>query len=119
MNKQEQIELAKAYVALSNTHKINLILPLLSEDIFYSSTSVGEFIGKNAVEEMMNGFFTRFPDVHWEVNDYQYSEDRIVSFDFVMAAKNIETDEQIERKGLENIIFSDEGMIKKIKVIAQ
>ncbi len=118
MNKKEQIELAKAYVALSNAHKVKLILPLLADDILYSSISVGEFVGKKAVAEMMNDFFSRFPDVHWQVENYQTPEDQTVSFTFVMTTTNNETNGVIKRSGLENIVFSDQGVIKKIDVIA-
>ena len=55
MTETETIELARAYVALSNSHRPELIAPLFSDDAIYSSSAVGEFHGPLAIGEMMRG----------------------------------------------------------------
>jgi hypothetical protein len=116
LNRSEYIELAKAYVALSNAHKLDLIFPMFIESASYQSSSVGSFEGKADIENMMSNFFTSFPDVHWQVAEYRYAIERRVEFDFVMTATNAQSGEKIERRGLETIQFNKEGFITSIRV---
>ena len=116
MNHSEQIELSKAYVALSNAHRVELILPMFAESIHYDSSNVGSFKGKDAIEEMMTEFFTGFPDVRWDIVDYQMIEKGLVGFEFIMTATDIANGQTIERVGLEQIEFTDEGLISCITV---
>ena len=91
MNETEKVELAKAYVALSNAHRLSLILPMFAEGATYYSSAVGKFTGITAISDMMGGFFSRFPDVHWSVEAYRYTENGAVEFGFVMTATEAET----------------------------
>ena len=113
----ELIELARAYVALSNAHRIDLIMPMFAAGAGYSSNRVGEHRGRATIGDMMHGFFTRHPDVYWTIDNFGCS-DHCVSFDFVMTASATENDEAIEVKGLEQIEFTADGSIKKITVEA-
>ena len=65
MTEIESIELARAYVALSNAHRVDLILPLFHAEAVYLSSAIGEFIGAQAIGTMMRGFFNSYPDVYW------------------------------------------------------
>lgn len=112
----EQIALARAYVDLSNAHRVDFILPMLADAVTYLSANVGRFEGGDAIGGMMAGFFARFPDVAWDVREYRYVGDGNVEFDFVMTATDGETGESIERKGLETIAFTDEGFVSRIEV---
>ena len=49
MTEIESIELARAYVAVSNAHRVELILPMFSADAVYTSSAVGEFNGPAAI----------------------------------------------------------------------
>jgi hypothetical protein len=115
----EQIQLAKAYVALSNAHAVSFILPMFIDSTNYHSTSVGEFTGPEAIGKMMAGFFERFPDVYWEVGAYFHTGVNLVEFEFIMTACEAVTGDKIERRGLEQIQFSDEGFICRISVKIQ
>ena len=116
MNESEKIELAKAYVALSNAHRLEFILHMFADKAVYRSSYVGEFKGRNAIGEMMADFFSRFPDVRWSVQEYRYTGKGIVGFEFVMTATEASTGNQIERQGLEEIEFTDEGLISRLNV---
>ena len=117
MTEIETIELARAYVALSNAHRNELIVPLFADDAVYSSSAVGEFHGPAAIGEMMRGFFTRYPDVSWSCENYSCSCRR-VSFDFSLQASDAETGERLQRSGVEHISYDDRGLIKKLEVMA-
>ena len=112
----EQVELAKAYVALSNAHSLAFILPMFSDTAKYQSTNVGQFAGRKAIGEMMAAFFSRFPDVHWQVPNYRYAEKNRVDFEFIMTASEAHSGDRVERRGLEQIEFSEEGYISRISV---
>lgn len=112
----EKIELAKAYVALSNAHQLNFVLPMFTAEASYISANVGVFNGRSAIEEMMTRFFSRFPDVNWKARDYRCTSDGNVRFDFAMTATEIETGEKIQRMGVEEIEFTDEGFIRRLDV---
>jgi SnoaL-like domain len=116
MNESEQTELARAYVALSNAHALSFILPMFSSSANYQSSSVGEFNGPEAIGEMMAGFFERFPDVHWDVSTYHHAAVNLVEFEFIMTASEEQSGDRIERRGLEQIEFSEDGSISRISV---
>ncbi len=116
MNQTEQIELAKAYVALSNAHRLELILRMFTDKATYHSPHVGEFKGREAIGAMMAEFFSRFPDVHWKAQEYQCTEKGVVVFDFEMAATEALTGKSVARGGVERIEFTDGGYISLLEV---
>jgi len=116
MTKSEEIEFVKAYVALSNAHRLTLILPMFAEEAVYRSSYVGEFNGRGVIGDMMTDFFSRFPDVRWNVPEYRPAGDRAVDFEFVMTATETLTGNHIVRNGLERIEFTDDGLISLLEV---
>ena len=117
MTDQELIELSRAYVALSNAHHLELILAMFEQEAIYSSSAVGQFKGADAIEEMMAGFFARYPDVHWQSGNYR-CEHNTVTFDFILNATEENTKSPIERSGFEQIEFNSQGNIKRLEVHA-
>jgi hypothetical protein len=113
----EKIELAKAYVALSNSHQLDLIIPLFTAGAKYHSPNVGTFEGTEAIKEMMAGFFQRFPDANWSAWEYHCNADSQIQFNFSMTATERETGEQIERAGKEKIELNDRGLITRLEVV--
>ena len=113
----EYLELAKAYVALSNAHHVELIQSMFTKTSTYRSSSVGEYQGDVAISEMMQDFFTAFPDVHWQATEYEYQDTR-VSFKFEMNATNAKTGEPLQRHGNESIEFDTIGRIRNLVVDA-
>ena len=116
LSESERIDLANAYVALSNAHKVEFIIPMFSEKGTYRSAHVGEFKGRAAIGYMMSDFFTRFPDVRWNVPAYRCIGKSTIEFDFEMTATEELTGSQIERRGIEEIEFSDDGLIFRLEV---
>ncbi len=115
MTDTELIELAKAYVALSNSHRIDLIVSMFAAGAHYSSSAIGEHRGRAAIGDMMHGFFARYPDVHWQATNYR-SVDHRVGFDFTMTATDASSGDGLQRSGLEQFEFTADGSIKKITV---
>mgnify|MGYP002725900510 CR=1 FL=1 len=73
-------------------------------------------MGREAIEEMMTGFFSRFPDVQWSVEEYRQDADGSVLFDFAMNATSAETGEKVSRAGRERIFFGNDGLITHVEV---
>jgi len=117
MTATESIELARAYVALSNAHRSDLILPLFAGDAVYRSSTVGEHRGAPAIAAMMQLFFSRYPDVHWQCRHYRCDGNR-VSFDFALSATAADDGSRLQRGGVEHIEFDAGGLIKALEVIA-
>lgn len=117
MTEIEAIELSRAYVALSNAHRLELILPMFSASAVYRSSALGEFVGPRSIEEMMRGFFTRYPDAFWLAENYRYDDSR-VTFNFSLQANAAATGEHLQRQGQERIEFDENGLIKKLEVKA-
>jgi hypothetical protein len=117
MTELESIELAKAYVALSNAHRVELILPMFAADAVYTSSAVGEFSGPIAISNMMQGFFAHYPDVYWLAENYRFDNGK-VTFDFGMQASAADSGEQLQRQGVERIEFNRQGLMKKVEVNA-
>ncbi len=118
MTDTELIETARAYVALANAHRVDLILSMFAAGARYSSNALGNFRGRAAIGDAMHGFFAKYPDVHWQADEFSCEQHR-VSFRFEMRASAAAGSASIERRGLEHIDFTAEGSIKKIEVDAQ
>ena len=117
-NTIEKIELAKAYVALSNAHQLSLVNQMFAEHASYDSTGVGLFEGQKNIANMMNDFFSQYPDVHWKTQNFRCDGDDNVLFDFEMKATHVDTKDTIRRNGLEQITFTKAGLISRIEVTA-
>ena len=116
MTNDEQVEAARAYVALSNAHRLDWISPMLDESASYYSAFLGDFQGKSAILDMMTAFFSKIPDVNWHVNSYRNLNGSCVELEFVRTGKDIESDESVNVPGIERIFFSIEGLISRIEV---
>ena len=117
MTEIETIELANAYVALSNAHRVDLISKMFSSAAVYTSSAVGEFIGPDAIGDMMQGFFARYPDAFWLAENYRCDSNR-VTFDFGLQATEATSGEHLQRQGIERIEFDEFGLIKRLEVKA-
>ena len=117
MTEIEIIELAHAYVALSNAHRVELIRPMFASDAIYHSSAVGEFHGVDAIVDMMRAFFTRYADAFWLCEKFRCDDNR-VSFDFSLQASDTQSGTQWQRSGIERIDFDAEGLIKRLEVKA-
>jgi len=117
MTDREAIELARAYVALSNAHRADLILPLFAGDAVYRSSAVGEHRGAAAIGAMMRDFFSRYPDVYWRCANYRRAGRR-VSFDFELHATGAADGSSLRRAGVEHIEFDAAGLISALEVNA-
>lgn len=116
---ENQLILARLYVEWSNQHDLNAIITLFDEKATYCSSNVGSYEGKEAIGEMMGGFFERFSDVSWEARSFMPIHDNTIEFTFTMRGSNIHTGEHIQHLGLERITFTDGDLISHIEVIAQ
>jgi len=117
MTEIEALELSRAYVALSNAHRVELILPLFSNDAVYTSSALGEFAGPGAIGEMMQEFFNAYPDAFWLAENYRFDKNR-VTFDFSLQANAATSGEHLQRQGIERIEFDDRGLISRLEVKA-
>lgn len=113
MTATELIELAKGYVALSNAHRIDLVLSMFAAGARYTSSAVGDYRGRAAIGDMMHVFFSDHPDVYWEAGNFRCADHR-VDFDFTMTAGN--GDDGIRRDGVEHLDFTADGSIKRVTV---
>lgn len=116
MDRQQAANLARQYVERSNRHVLDEVFPLFDPEATYRSSQFGLFEGLEQIREMMTGFFTTFPDVHWTVDDYRADSDDTASFEFTMRASHAETGQPVERRGLETITFTQEGLIRHVEV---
>lgn len=107
--------LARAYVSHSNAHDLEAIGELLAVDARYESAYAGVLAGRAAILEMMQGYFTKFPDVTWTATEYQEVSPGQVAFDFHMRATSGDG-ESIENDGREVITFTERGRIASIRV---
>lgn len=113
MTDNELIELARAYVALGNAHRIDLVLSMFAAGARYESPTLGDYRGRAAIGDMLHGFFSAYPDVHWETSDFR-CEDHRVSFDFSMNSKTGK--ETLQSQGVMHLDFTADGSIKSVTV---
>ena len=116
MDRQKAVDLARLYVERSNRHELDDVFPMFDPDATYRSSQFGDFAGLDRIREMMSGFFTTYPDVHWTVDAYQADSDDTASFEFTMRANHAETGQSVERGGRETIRFTEDGLIRHIEV---
>ena len=115
MTEIEITELSRAYVALSNAHRVEFIRPMFAADAIYHSSAVGEFQGVDAIIDMMRAFFARYPDAFWLCEHFHCEMNR-VSFDFSLQASDAQSGAQLQRSGIERIEFDDQGLIIRLEV---
>jgi nuclear transport factor 2 (NTF2) superfamily protein len=115
MTETETCELARAYVALSNAHRAELISPMFAADAVYHSSVIGEFHGVDAIVDMMRGFFARYPDAFWLCEHFRCQANRVI-FDFSLQASDTQSGVQLQRGGVERIEFDDQGLITRLQV---
>ena len=118
MTNQTLIARAKAYVEASNAHDLDRVDAMFAENAEYESTGVGSHVGRGSIHAMMDRFFTAYPDVRWAAEAYRLTGDDGVAFDFVMTAKPAEGGDSIERRGVEQLFFTPDGLIRRIEVEA-
>ena len=116
MDRQNTAELARLYVERSNRHVLDEVFPMFDSEATYRSSQFGLFEGLDQIRDMMTGFFATFPDVLWTVDVYRADSDDTASFEFTMRASYAETKQSVERRGLETITFTEEGLIRHIEV---
>ena len=110
MSRKSPIELAKAYVEASNAHNLNTIETMLSVECRYHSSGVGDHVGRDAILEMMRGFFDQNPDVHWDTRNWVKEGQDTVAFDFTISLPTGTS------SGREWIQVDQEGLISRIRV---
>ena len=118
MTNQTLIARAKAYVEASNTHDLDRVDAMFTEDAEYHSTGVGSHAGRTSIRAMMDRFFAAYPDVRWAAESYRQTGDDGVAFDFVMTATPADGGDGIERRGVERLFFTADGLIRRIEVEA-
>lgn len=115
MTDSELIALAKAYIALSNSHRVDLIMPMFAAGARYSSSATGKHRGRATIGDMMHGFFNKYPDAHWHATNFR-CEDHRVDFDFTLTATEASSGARLARSGSEQVEFTADGAIKKLTV---
>ncbi|MDD9948787.1 MAG: nuclear transport factor 2 family protein [candidate division Zixibacteria bacterium] len=116
MDRQNTADLARLYVERSNRHVLDDVFPMFDPEATYRSSQFGLYEGLDQIRDMMTGFFATYPDVHWTVDDYRADSDDSASFEFTMRASHAETEQPVERRGLETITFTEEGLIRHVEV---
>lgn len=116
--KTSSLELARRYVDASNAHDLERIRAMFADDAVYVSSRVGTCEGVEAIIGMMEGFFARFPDVNWTVDEYRQDDAGAVIFGFIMTATAVADNEAIEVRGVETITFDPAGRIVQVEVSA-
>lgn len=118
MTEHALISRARDYVAASNAHDLDRVEAMFAEDAEYHSTGVGSHAGRAAIRGMMERFFATYPDVRWAAEDYHLTDGNGVTFDFIMTAMPADGSDGIERRGMERLFFTPDGLIRRIEVEA-
>ena len=69
--------IGRAYLAVFNDRALGALDDLLTDD-FVSHLRVGEVRGKLSFKALMEAFYEAFPDARWTVDEWIFTEDRVV-----------------------------------------
>jgi len=109
-------QIARQYFALSNARDLESIARILAAEIEYHSDRAGSFSGRDAVMNMMRGFFAQFASIHWLIDECQETPPNRVRVQFQCQSVDLEGHAST-RHGLETITV-DQGLIQKIEVVS-
>ncbi|MEM7427004.1 MAG: nuclear transport factor 2 family protein [Pseudomonadota bacterium] len=104
------VDAAKAYLDASNRHDLNDISDLLSADCRYFSSGAGEHNGRDAILDMMRGFFAQYPNVRWEARNLEAETVSTAAFDFTIFLPSGAFE------GREWVAMNETGLISEIRV---
>lgn len=114
--KMTPIAQTKAYFKLSNERRLDEIPRLFHKKAIYSSDNTGLYFGLDAIMEMMHGFFTMNPEIHWQINNIKEVKASVVEVVFTATGVTAEA-QPFMREGIERLVIEN-GLIRYIEVRA-
>ena len=80
MSVQENIRLDEEFIAAWDTHDADRALALLSEDVVWQDVASPEPLrGKAAIRQLLQGWFTAFPDLTTVWKNHVVTEDQVAA----------------------------------------
>lgn len=116
MSKLPLADLAWLYTERCNRHAQEEMIGMYEWGISYHSNQYGAVTGLPEVSRLSSVFFETYPDAHWKVDKVDVLSEDTTQFDFIMRGTDQETGKRVERKGTEQLRFSDFGLITHIDV---
>ena len=106
---------ARQYVKKSNCGDVGACLAMFSPNAVYGSTTVGGHEGIDAITDMMTGFFSKFPAVNWQVEEYTISK---VSFTTnISVASSIMLAMLAAECGQSHVTVANMGIVFKVALV--
>ena len=97
------------YFDLSNNRDLEKVFKLFALDATYSSDNTGLYFGISDIRDMMQNFFDRYPELHWEIHSIQETTPQIIELDFTLRGTDTRG-EKIIRPGIERIVVVSEQL---------
>ena len=118
LRRYRQMELAKVFVGLMNSHRMDHLIFFFDDDAAYTSTTAGSFTGKMAIAGYLKRQFDTYPDIKWTVpiDTYQHKGNDTVEYEYIVLGTSVKDGSKTARKGTNNIRFSNAGHIERIKI---
>lgn len=112
----DPVERAERYHAALNQFDAGVIGPMFDAAATYVSPSVGTLTGRDAIMAAMTGYFTEFPGQVAEDERIAQTGPLTVTCDWRLSAVSATTGQISQRRGVETIVFSPQGLIVAIVV---
>lgn len=116
MSKLPLTDLSWLYTERCNRHAQDEMSGMCEWGITYHSSQYGAVTGLSDVSRLSGVFFETYPDAHWKVEKVEALSENTTQFDFVMCGTDRQTGKPVERRGTEQLRFSDFGLIAHIEV---
>ncbi len=112
----DPVETLIVYHAAIEAQDIELVETMLAEHATYEFVGLGTVAGRDAIVMAMREYFIVHPDHHaWDV-EVKATGPRSAFAAWQLEATNSQTGQHHLRKGLESVVFDDDGLIVEIRV---
>lgn len=112
----DPLSIVQRYHAALNAFDPAVITPLMAPEAEYHSPSVGVIAGRDQIISAMRGYFAEYGDQVAADDKVELVKPNVVRCEWRLKATAKSTGEPYERRGIEHVTLTPDGLILRVEV---